>query len=166
MKTKNLNGKYLQIELMHKLVYWNYCLSKRVRSGIRCLNSANQIIIITTAKHLSSLKPIFQITLHLAPYFSFENKTLTTGIRGWATVLTATCTRVITKRWSIAHGTVAMSSAVANTISIAILWTYPTTSLLSQGANCHALLIHTHLKSLLLKLYLFTYKVIHALLVC
>jgi len=67
------------------------------------------------------------------------------GVRSWATVLTATCTRVVTERRSIPHKTVAMPSTVAHAIPIAVLWTYRSTRLLSQGAHSHALLIHTHL---------------------
>lgn len=67
------------------------------------------------------------------------------GVRSWATVLAATCTRVVTERRSIAHKAVAMPSAVAHAIPIAVLWTYRSTSLLSQGAHNHTLLIHAHL---------------------
>jgi hypothetical protein len=57
---------------------------------------------------------------------------------------------------------VAMSSAVAHTIPIAVLWTYSSTSLLSQGAHCHALLIYTQLKLRALKLHHY----LHGMLTC
>lgn len=114
--------------------------------------------------HIISFKPIFQTTLHLVWCFCFENKKLTIRIRGWATVLTATCTRVVTQRRGKPHSTVAMSSAVAHTILVAVLRTYSSTSLLSQGAHCHALLIYTQLKLPALKLHLSSHKLTHSLL--
>jgi hypothetical protein len=96
--------------------------------------------------------------------FVLKTKKLTIRIRGWATVLTATCTRVVTERRGKPHSAVAMSSAVAHTIPVAVLRTYTSTSLLSQGAHCHALLIYTQLQLPALKLHLSSHKLTHSLL--
>jgi hypothetical protein len=96
--------------------------------------------------------------LHLMWRLCLENKIPTIGIRGWATVLTATCTRVVTERRGKPHSTVAMSAAVAYTIPIAVLRTYSSTSLLSQRAHSHTLLIYAQLKLPALKVYLSSHK--------